>query len=81
MIFLFIILVQLILISGFTGKCFNYFYSEGAWYIDLNEKFDIYMQFLTFFTLYNNFIPISLQVTLEIVRFFQASFINSVFFY
>lgn len=31
---------------------------------------------LTFFILYNNLIPISLQVTLEIVRFFQASYIN-----
>lgn len=27
---------------------------------------------LTFFILYNNLIPISLQVTLEIVRFFQV---------
>lgn len=29
--------------------------------------------FLTFLILYNNLIPISLQVTAEIVRFFQVS--------
>ncbi|VVC91182.1 unnamed protein product [Leptidea sinapis] len=32
--------------------------------------------FLTFLILYNNLIPISLQVTAEIVRFFQAKFIS-----
>ncbi len=32
---------------------------------------------LTFFILYNNLIPISLQVTLEVVRFFQAFYINN----
>lgn len=31
---------------------------------------------MTFFILYNNLIPISLQVTLELVRFMQAIFIN-----
>jgi len=31
---------------------------------------------LTFMILYNNLIPISLQVTLEMVRFIQATFIN-----
>lgn len=31
---------------------------------------------LTFIILYNNLIPISLQVTLELVRFVQAMFIN-----
>ena len=32
--------------------------------------------FLTFFILYNNLIPISLQVTLELVKFVQAMFIS-----
>ena len=31
---------------------------------------------MTFFILYNNLIPISLQVTLELVKFLQAYFIN-----
>ena len=34
-------------------------------------------QFITFFILYNNLIPISLQVTLELVKVIQAMYINS----
>jgi len=30
---------------------------------------------LTFFILFNNLIPISLQVTVEVVRFMQVSFL------
>jgi hypothetical protein len=41
---------------------------------DVNSGYSI-LNFLTFVILYNNLIPISLQVTLEIVRFFQAQFI------
>lgn len=33
-------------------------------------------QFLTYVILYNNLIPISLQVTLEFVKFVQAFYIN-----
>ncbi len=32
--------------------------------------------FLTFFILYNNLIPISLQITVDLVKFIQAYFIN-----
>jgi len=42
--------------------------------VDLETR-DFVLNFLTFVILYNNLIPISLQVTLEIVRFFQAAFI------
>lgn len=38
------------------------------------------LNFLTFVILYNNLIPISLQVSLEIVRYFQAAFISWVRF-
>lgn len=34
------------------------------------------LQFLTFIILYNNLIPISLTVTIEVVRYMQAIFIN-----
>lgn len=34
------------------------------------------LQFLTYVILYNNIIPISLQVTLEFVKFVQALYIN-----
>ena len=36
------------------------------------------LNFLTFVILYNNLIPISLQITLELVRFMQAIFISLV---
>lgn len=42
---------------------------------DANPTYFI-LNFLTFVILYNNLIPISLQVTLEIVRFIQAIFIQ-----
>jgi phospholipid-transporting ATPase len=32
---------------------------------------------LTFIILFNNLIPISLQVTIEVVRYIQATFINN----
>lgn len=32
--------------------------------------------FLTFFILFNNLIPISLQITIDLVKFIQAYFIN-----
>ena len=41
-----------------------------------NNKDAFHWQFLTFFILYNNLIPISLQVTLEIIKFTQALFMN-----
>lgn len=37
---------------------------------------DFFKYLLTFIILFNNLIPISLQVTLEVVRFVQATFIN-----
>ena len=37
---------------------------------------NFFMSFLTFFILYNNLISISLQVTLDFVKFLQAYFVN-----
>ncbi|XP_066146792.1 probable phospholipid-transporting ATPase IA isoform X1 [Euwallacea fornicatus] len=45
-------------------------------YIGLEDTENILYTFLTFLILFNNLIPISLQVTLEVVRFIQAIFIN-----
>lgn len=39
---------------------------------------NFFYNFLTFIILYNNLIPISLPVTLELVKFGQALFINFV---
>uniref|UniRef100_A0AAF5D3S5 Phospholipid-transporting ATPase n=1 Tax=Strongyloides stercoralis TaxID=6248 RepID=A0AAF5D3S5_STRER len=50
---------------------------QNAWYLGMIGKNSLFWDFITFFILYNNLIPISLQVTLEIVRFFQAAYINN----
>ena len=39
---------------------------------------DLFLSVLTFMVLYNNLVPISLLVTLEVVKFIQAFFINDV---
>lgn len=46
-----------------------YFFSEIA-------TFRFAFNLLTFFILFNNLIPISLQVTVEVVRFLQVSFVT-----
>lgn len=53
--------------------------NQSHWYLDgLQSKMssNFFLIMLTFIILYNNLIPISLQVTLEMVRFIQAHFIN-----
>jgi len=40
------------------------------------EWYKFFYNLLTFVILYNNLVPISLQVTLELVKFIQAIFIN-----
>lgn len=46
------------------------------WYITGLESKGFFLYLLTFIILYNNLIPISLQVTLEMVRVIQAHFVN-----
>ncbi|GMT17548.1 hypothetical protein PFISCL1PPCAC_8845, partial [Pristionchus fissidentatus] len=76
---LFFVLVSLAIISAIGAEIYNSTYVPEAWYISwiLRDGAGFLWNVLTFFILYNNLIPISLQVTLELVRFFQASFINN----
>ncbi|CAH2092341.1 unnamed protein product [Euphydryas editha] len=73
---LFLILLVLSLLSA---ACNELWLRNRArdWYVGLEEAQNAHFgfNFLTFLILYNNLIPISLQVTAEIVRFFQAKFI------
>jgi len=78
-IFLFLILVTISLISSGVNK---YQYSNGEVHTYLTNSEDdssnsFFLNFLTFFILYNNLIPISLLVSLEMVRVFQAMFIDN----
>ncbi|CAI2349433.1 unnamed protein product [Caenorhabditis sp. 36 PRJEB53466] len=79
-IFLFFVLVALALISALGSEIWRSGNIPQAWYLSFLEhdpKGSFLWGVLTFFILYNNLIPISLQVTLEIVRFFQAIYINN----
>ena len=75
---LFFILLFLCLISAIFNVVWMNANKDGLWYLGLNEAMTKNFAFnlLTFIILFNNLIPISLQVTLEVVRFVQATFIN-----
>ncbi|XP_023030774.2 probable phospholipid-transporting ATPase IA isoform X3 [Drosophila willistoni] len=76
---LFMILISLCITSGMCNLIWTRDHAETDWYLGLFDDFkgkNLGYNLLTFFILYNNLIPISLQVTLELVRFLQAIFIN-----
>jgi len=77
-IFLFLILVTISLISAGVNKIQST-NGEKHTYLttEKNAGDNFFLNFLTFFILYNNLIPISLLVSLEMVRVFQAVFIDS----
>ncbi|CAH1777147.1 unnamed protein product, partial [Owenia fusiformis] len=75
---LFIVLIVLSLISTIANIIWTKQHENTDWYLgfDLEPPTNFGYNFLTFIILYNNLIPISLQVSLEVVRFIQAIFIN-----
>ncbi|KAM8977633.1 phospholipid-transporting ATPase IB [Pelodytes ibericus] len=75
---LFCILLVMALISSVGALLWNQKYHETNWYLGTNEAVsnNFGYNLLTFIILYNNLIPISLLVTLEVVKFTQALFIN-----
>ena len=75
---LFFILLLLCLISAVFNVVWMNANQDVHWYLGLKEAMTKNFAFnlLTFIILFNNLIPISLQVTLEVVRFVQATFIN-----
>ena len=82
-VLLFIILLVLSLSSAIGSLSFTlsssasipYIYYEGVTGADANQAF--WLNILTFIILYNNLIPISLIVTMEVVKLRQATLINS----
>lgn len=73
-IFLFIILLVIALASALGHYLIQGDLSKHSYLATDDGNF--FLQFLTFFILYNNLIPISLLVTLEGVKFIQAYFVN-----
>lgn len=77
-------LVFILLTTGFLSAFFSQLWNRrhkdfvrGFILGDDVEPLGFGMTYLTFVILYNNLVPISLQVSLEVVRTFQAHFINS----
>ncbi|KAK2584751.1 hypothetical protein KPH14_007079 [Odynerus spinipes] len=75
---LFFILLLLCLLSAIFNMLWTNKNAAKLWYLGLEGEMTKNFAFnlLTFIILFNNLIPISLQVTLEVVRFVQATFIN-----
>ncbi|CAF3363194.1 unnamed protein product [Rotaria sp. Silwood1] len=85
-LFLLVLLIILCSFSTIAGEIWNYRNKIAHWYLGLTQLSDdktartvpnnFGYTFLTFFILFNNLIPISLQITVDLVKFIQAYFIN-----
>ncbi|XP_030058256.1 phospholipid-transporting ATPase IB [Microcaecilia unicolor] len=75
---LFGMLLVMALVSSVGAFLWNRTHGQVNWYLGTNEAIsnNFGYNLLTFIILYNNLIPISLLVTLEVVKFTQALFIN-----
>ncbi|XP_076877505.1 putative phospholipid-transporting ATPase IA isoform X4 [Brachyhypopomus gauderio] len=71
-------LLAISLVCSVGQTIWKYQCGDDAWYMDLNYggAANFGLNFLTFIILFNNLIPISLLVTLEVIKFTQAFFIN-----
>ncbi|TYJ54546.1 hypothetical protein B9479_004773 [Cryptococcus floricola] len=81
---LFVLLLILSLVSTIGSSLRTWIWDTNSWYLRLgddnkNKARQFIEDFLTFIILYNNLIPIShvLIMTMEVVKFQQASLINS----
>jgi phospholipid-translocating P-type ATPase (flippase) len=73
-------LLLLCLICAIFSGIWEEYVGEDMWYLDpedLNFAGIAFKRFFTFLVLYNNLIPISLYVTMEMVRVMQARFIEA----
>ncbi|RXW15132.1 hypothetical protein EST38_g10722 [Candolleomyces aberdarensis] len=80
-VFLFILLLALSIGSTIGSSVRSWFFANSQWYLfettTLGGRAKGFIEdILTFIILYNNLIPISLIVTMEVVKFQQAQFIN-----
>ncbi|KIK68995.1 hypothetical protein GYMLUDRAFT_35032 [Collybiopsis luxurians FD-317 M1] len=81
-VYLFILLLLLSIGSTVGSSIRTWFFSSAQWYLfettSLSARAKNFIEdILTFIILYNNLIPISLIVTMEVVKFQQAQLINS----
>nr|XP_006820513.1 PREDICTED: probable phospholipid-transporting ATPase IA-like [Saccoglossus kowalevskii] len=71
-----ILLLSLALLSAIASELWDNNHRDDHWYLPEQENSNFFLTFMTFIILYNNLIPISLPVTLEVVKFIQAFFIG-----
>ena len=71
-VYLFLLLISMSSISALCKK----WESAKLWYIPESAVDNIGWSLTTFIILYNNVIPISLQITLELVKVLQAGFVS-----
>ncbi|KAM0749097.1 phospholipid-translocating P-type ATPase [Meredithblackwellia eburnea MCA 4105] len=79
-VFLFFILLGLSIGCAVGSLLRNHINGSQMWYVELdtgNVASQFVLDILTFIILYQNLVPISLIVTMEVVRFQQAILINS----
>ena len=78
-LFMFCLLIIMAIISVIGFSLWQKSNGEGAWYLNQssNQAANTALSFITFVILYNNLIPISLYVSVEMVKFGQAYFINN----
>ncbi|TFY79586.1 hypothetical protein EWM64_g4423 [Hericium alpestre] len=81
-VFLFMFLLALSIGSTIGSSIRTWFFADKQWYLlestSLSGRAKGFVEdILTFIILYNNLIPISLIVTMEVVKFQQAQLINS----
>ncbi|KAI9462638.1 calcium transporting ATPase [Russula earlei] len=81
-VFLFILLLALSVGSTIGASIRSWFFASKQWYLmeatSLGGRAKEFIEdILTFIILYNNLIPISLIVTMEVVKFQQAQLINT----
>ncbi|KPP63879.1 putative phospholipid-transporting ATPase IA [Scleropages formosus] len=71
-------LLAISLVCSIGQSIWKSHHGNSAWYMDLSYggAANFGLNFLTFIILFNNLIPISLLVTLEVIKFVQAYFIN-----
>eukprot|EP00755_Sulcionema_specki_P016368 Sspe_Gene.10304::Locus_3443_Transcript_1_1_Confidence_1.000_Length_4216::g.10304::m.10304/K01530/E3.6.3.1; phospholipid-translocating ATPase len=72
----FILILKLIMciVSAIGYNAWGKTHGDGAWYVDepTNDAAESAVAFWSFFILYNNLIPISMYVSMELTKFFQG---------
>lgn len=75
MVLIFITMFSLCLVSALVALGWNHKYASNLWYLPtvVADNFgDFVVHFFTFLILYNNLVPISLYVSLDIIKVLQA---------